>query len=118
MLVMKSDKIKSVLLKHYRLSAFLSGWLAVLALPPFYQVWVLLFSFSLLLWFVCRLEDTKQRFKSGYYFGFAYFAFGLCWINNALLLDADKFGWLVPIAFLSSGFFFGLFFAVSVWIFG
>ena len=35
-----------------------------------------------------------------------------------MLLDADKFGWLIPVAFFASGLFFGLFVAIPVWICG
>lgn len=108
--------IKNFLLKHYRLISFISGGIAVLALPPFYNVWVLFISFGFLLWFVNFLRNSKHIFKCGYYWGFAYFAFGLGWINNALLLDADRFGWLVPISFVASGLFFGLFIAIPVWL--
>ncbi|MBQ9731920.1 MAG: apolipoprotein N-acyltransferase [Alphaproteobacteria bacterium] len=111
-------KLKNLLLKHYRLLSFICGGIAVLALPPFYKIWTLFPAFSLLLWYAGALVNPKQVFKSGYYFGFAYFAFGLCWINNALLLDADKFGWLIPVAFFASGLFFGLFVAIPVWICG
>lgn len=53
----------------------------------------------------------KSAFTLGYWFGFAYFACNLSWIGNALLIDAQHFGWLYPIALLSSGAFFGLFVA-------
>ena len=108
--------MKTKLQKHYRLLSFLSGWLAVAALPPYYAFPVLFISFSLLLWLIQNSATKGMAFKSGYYFGFAFFAFGLIWINNALLLDAKAFGWLVPIVFLASGFFFGLFIAIPAWL--
>ena len=108
--------MKTKLLVHYRLASFLGGWLAVAALPPFYALPVLFVSFPLLLWFICNSPSAGKAFRAGYYFGFAFFAFGLSWINNALLLDAAAFGWLVPVVFVSSGFFFGLFVAVPAWL--
>ena len=108
--------MKAKLIKHYRLLSFLSGWLAVATLPPWYAFPVLFVSFSLLLWLIDNSATKGMAFKSGYYFGFAFFAFGLAWINNALLLDAEAFGWLVPITFLASGFFFGLFIAIPAWL--
>ncbi len=101
--------MKAELLKHSRLTAFLSGWLAVAALPPYHLLPVLFISFPLLLWLLNNTASVGQAFRLGYYFGFAFFAFGLLWVNNALLLDAASFGWLVPITFLASGLFFGLF---------
>lgn len=108
--------MKAKLLRHYRLASFLGGWLAVAALPPFYLLPVLLISFPLLLWLINRSPTAGQAFRTGYYFGFAFFAFGFSWINHALLLDAASFGWLVPIVFLACGFFFGLFIAFPAWL--
>jgi len=48
----------------------------------------------------------------GYCFGFGFFACGLFWINNALLLDLPRLGWLIPLSFMGSGLFFGLFVAI------
>src|SRR5699024_12091944 len=47
---------------------------------------------------------------------FGYFACGLSWIGNALLIDAQTFGWLYPLVFLASGAFFGLFAAFPAWL--
>lgn len=98
--------------KHFRITSFACGWLAVVALPPFNCLPALFFSFPLLLWLLHKSTSAKQAFSCGYFFGFSFFAFGLSWINRALLLDAASFGWLVPIAFLASGLFFGLFIAI------
>lgn len=108
--------MKAKLLKHSRLAAFSGGWLAVAALPPFHLLPVLFVSIPLLLWLINQNPAGKQAFRLGYYFGFAFFAFGLSWVNNALLLDAASFGWLVPIVFISSGLFFGLFIAIPAWL--
>lgn len=108
--------MKTKLYKHYRLAAFLGGWLAVAALPPFYILPVLFVSFPLLLWIINHSPSAGRAFRAGYYFGFSFFAFGFSWIGNALLLDAAAFGWLLPIAFLASGFFFGLFIAIPAWL--
>ena len=56
-----------------------------------------------------QTEKPKEAFAFGYWFGFGYFACGLSWIGNALLIDAQTFGWLYPLVFLASGAFFGLF---------
>ena len=106
---------KNKLMKHYRLISFLCGWLAVLSMPPFFQTWSLFISFSTLLWIISLSDKAQKAFKGGYYFGFSFFAFGLFWINNALLLDSSTF-WLIPITFLATGLFFGLFIAIPSWI--
>ena len=35
---------------------------------------------------------------AGWWFGFGYFLFGLFWIGEAFLVEADKFAWLLPFA--------------------
>lgn len=100
------------ILIHKKLLAFLLGGVAVQALPPFYHWYVLFISFSGLLWLITTAQDKKQTFALGYWFGFAYFAFGLFWVNNALLVNPEKTGWLIPVTFMASGAFFGVFFGI------
>lgn len=108
--------IADKLLPHSRLIAFLSGWLAVSALPPFNIFPALFISFSLLLLLIDNSDSPARAFKHGYFFGFAYFAFGLSWIINALLLEIAAFWWLIPIVFFASGLFFGLFIALPAYL--
>ena len=108
--------IADKLLPHSRLIAFLSGWLAVSALPPFNIFPALFISFSLLLLLIDNSDSPARAFKHGYFFGFAYFAFGLSWIIHALLLDIAAFWWLIPIVFFASGLFFGLFIALPAYL--
>ncbi len=110
------QQIKNKLLNHPYITAFTCGLLAVGSLPPFYFFPLLFFTFPVLLWLVHNAKSGKQSFKIGYAFGFAFFAFGFSWIGNALLIEAATFGWLYPIAFLASGFFFGLFIALPTWL--
>ena len=42
--------------------------------------------------------DRHDAFVVGWWFGFGHFVTGLYWITNSLLVDADRFGWLVPFA--------------------
>lgn len=98
------------------LPAFLLGTLAVAALPPFYFFPLLFISFGGLLWLIGRAPSPAAAFRTGYAFGFAFFAFGLSWVGNALLIEAETFGWLYPVVLLASGAFFGLFAAVPAWL--
>ena len=89
---------------------FLAGGISTFALPPYYHIWVLFFTFGLLNFFLQNTISYKQSFIFGYCFGFGFFSVGLSWLANALALDIVSFGWLIPIALGASGAFFGLFF--------
>lgn len=109
--------MKNKLRRYPLLTAFILGFLSVYALPPFFIVPILFVTFSGLVILLCTPENTAfSCWKIGYFFGFGYFAFGFSWIGNALLIDAQTFGWLYPIALLSCGAFFGLFTAFPAWL--
>ena len=80
--------------------AFALGALAVLALPPFHLVPVLAVSFTGLAWLALGPTRLSRRaaFAAGWWFGAGFFAFGLYWLANALLVDAARFGWMIPFA--------------------
>ncbi|MBR1648887.1 MAG: apolipoprotein N-acyltransferase [Alphaproteobacteria bacterium] len=101
--------ILNKILENPRKSAFFSGLLLVFALPPCYQVWLTVIAFGCLIILLQNASDYKKAFFVGYWFGFGFFSFGLSWIANALVLDLIHFGWLIPIAVLASGAFFGVF---------
>ena len=100
-----------LILKYGRTAAFAAGALSVLSFAPHYFIAAAFIGFSVLLFLLLNAASKKQAFLLGYCFGFAHFAFGFSWIGNALLIDAQQFGWLYPLVLLSSGAFFGLFFA-------
>jgi apolipoprotein N-acyltransferase len=55
----------------------------------------------------------------GWGFGAGFFASGLYWISNALLVDAERFGWLIPFALAGLGLGLGLFHGLlttGVWL--
>jgi apolipoprotein N-acyltransferase len=82
-----------------------AGGLSTLALAPV-DAWPLLFlTFPILLWLIDGAADGRLRGLGaaaavGWWFGFGYFATGLYWTGNALLVDAGTFGWLLPFAVL------------------
>jgi len=83
--------------KRYGL-AFGLGALAALALAPFYAVFLLVPAFCGLLWLVYGAAGLRGAFFAGWWFGLGHFSVGLYWIANALLIDAARFGWLIPFA--------------------
>jgi apolipoprotein N-acyltransferase len=85
--------------------SLLLGALATLAMPPVQFVPALFISFTGLVWQVegahgTRWHAARRAFAIGWWFGVAHFATGLYWISHALLVDAAKFGWLIPFVIL------------------
>lgn len=85
------------------LFACAAGGLSTLALAPV-NAWPLLFvTFPILVWLIDgaaegRLGGAGAAAGVGWWFGFGYFAAGLYWTGNALLVEADTFGWFLPLA--------------------
>ena len=85
------------------LTAFVAGALSALAMAPF-DFWPILFlTFPTLVWLidgtgVGRWGGVTTALSTGWWFGFGYFLAGLYWIGYAFLVDAQTFGWLLPIA--------------------
>ena len=84
---------------RYGLS-FVFGAVAALALAPFYFLFLLVPAFCGLLWLIYGATRPRAAFAIAWWFGLGHFAAGLYWIANALLVDAARFGWLIPFAIL------------------
>ncbi|WP_371926972.1 apolipoprotein N-acyltransferase [Bradyrhizobium sp. WD16] len=85
------------------LVAFTAGAASALAMAPF-NAWPILFlTFPVMVWLIDgagagRLGGLPAAAIAGWWFGFGYFVAGLYWIGYAFLVDADIFGWLLPVA--------------------
>jgi apolipoprotein N-acyltransferase len=83
------------------------GVCAALALPPLGLVPLAFAAFAGLL-LLLQSDDPAKRFAgfaSGWWFGFGLHVFGLYWIANALLIEWERVGWMIPFAvFGLSGF--------------
>jgi apolipoprotein N-acyltransferase len=86
------------LLRGWRRAAMLClfGGMATLALPPFFAWPLLWLAFPSVLWLILRASSAGRAFWDGWWFGFGFFVSGLYWFAYALLVDAAKFGWLIP----------------------
>jgi apolipoprotein N-acyltransferase len=91
------------------LSAFLFGVVAVAAQPPVHFLPALLIAFPGLVWLLDGAPNSRSAFGVGWMFGAGYFAAGLYWVANALLVDAARFAWMIPFAVLGLSFGLGLF---------
>lgn len=89
------------------------GAVASFIFPPFnnaFAGYLALIAFLYLLF--NQEQNKKQLFTKAYAFGFGFFVIGFAWINNALLIDEEKFIAFIPLVICAIGFFFGLFWAI------
>lgn len=74
------------------------GALAAAALPPVHAIPVLLVSVPGLLALLDGARGPAVALRRGWWFGFGHHLVGLYWITEAILFEADRFWWLVPLA--------------------
>jgi apolipoprotein N-acyltransferase len=90
------------------------GALAAAALPPVHLVPVLWLAFPGLLLLAGARPTWRGAFGVGWAWGFGHFVAGLYWISHALLTEAERFAWLVPLAVPGIAAVLALFVAVPV----
>jgi apolipoprotein N-acyltransferase len=101
------------------LIAFSAGAISAMAMAPL-DAWPLLFvTVPVLVWLVDgaaagRLGGVVSAATAGWWFGFGYFVAGLYWIGYAFLVDANTFGWLLPVAVISLPAFLALYTAAGL----
>lgn len=78
--------------------AMLCGVFATAALPPLYILPLLWLAFPGLLLLLEKTRTPRQAFWTGWAFGFGHHVSGLYWIANSLLVEPEKFAWLIPFA--------------------
>lgn len=81
----------------------LLGALATLTLPPVHLVPLLWVSFTGLALMLDGARGRWSAFATGFWFGLVHHAAGLYWVAYALLVDPEKFGWMIPFAVLGLG---------------
>jgi apolipoprotein N-acyltransferase len=87
-------------------AAFAAGSLSVLAMAPFFAWPVLWITLPVLVWLVdgavakggTGWRPALRAAEVGWWFGFGYFLFGLFWIGEAFLVEAEIFAVLLPVA--------------------
>ncbi len=113
-----------------RTLAFVAGALSVLSMAPFFFWPILFFTFPILVWLLdsaatssleavkstrqMRWGELRTAAVDGWWFGFGYFLFGLYWIGEAFLVEADIFGWLMPLVIVLMPAGLALFTAVTI----
>jgi apolipoprotein N-acyltransferase len=91
---------KMLNLKGYQRALLLIalGLCVVAALPPFYVLPLAFVGFSGFFLILEKAQTKRSAFFLGWCFGVGFFGGGLYWLANAFLVNADKHGWLIPIA--------------------
>jgi len=83
--------------RRYGLAALL-GALGAAALPPVHALPLLPVALTGLIWLIDGSRRPRAAFAAGWWFGFGHFVAGLYWVSEALLVEPDKFAWLIPFA--------------------
>ncbi len=76
----------------------LLGMVSAAALPPIHAIPVLLVSVPGLLLLAGASRSPAVAFRRGWWFGFGHHLIGLYWITEAILVEAARYWWFVPIA--------------------
>ncbi len=97
------------------LLALFLGVLLAAALPPFHLLPAALVALTGLAWLISGRTRPAGAFLDGWWFGSGFSAAAFYWIANALLVDAQKYGWMYPLALIAIATGFGLFPAVAAW---
>jgi apolipoprotein N-acyltransferase len=80
------------------LVALALGCLAAAALPPFHVIPALLISVPGLLTLLDAAPSPWVAARRGWWFGLGHHVLGLYWLTEAILFEAARFWWLVPLA--------------------
>src|ERR1700722_3278707 len=96
------------------LAALGLGALSAAALPPVHAIPVLLVAVPGLLALIDGARGPAVAARRGWWFGFGHHLFGLYWITEAILFEADRFWWLVPLAVPATAAGLAIFIAVAV----
>jgi apolipoprotein N-acyltransferase len=78
--------------------AFAAGASAALALPPVHLIPILLLALPALLVMAAAAPTARRAAWIGLAWGWGFHVAGLHWLTNAILTEAERYWWLVPIA--------------------
>ena len=92
--------------------ATLLGGLATAALPPFYFVVALVPAFAGFIWLIDG-AGARRGFVAGWWFGLGHFATGLYWLAHSLLIEPERFAWMLPFSLLGLPSLLGIFTGVA-----
>lgn len=96
--------------------SILCGIAATLTLPPIHFVPLLIPAFSGLFLLLRRTANARSAFWVGWAFGLGYFATGLYWFAHSLMVDAEKFAWMIPFAVLGLPSLLAIYYGLAGWV--
>jgi len=98
------------------LAAIVIGLASALALPPVFMLPVLAVTFPLLLALIDASPRGAIAARRGFWFGFGLHLIGLYWITEAILIEAARYWWLVPLAVPALSAVLAVFIALPCWV--
>ncbi len=81
--------------RAYGLAAVL-GAIAGLAFAPLNFVPAFVLGISGLVWLAAEAPSRRKGFALGWWWGLGHFAVNSYWIAESFLVDAERFGWMIP----------------------
>jgi len=97
--------------------ALLLGIMAALTLPPVYLYPLLIPAFSGLLLLSLYARSGRAAFATGWWFGFGYFTVGLYWMAISMLVEPEKFAWMIPFALFGMPSVLAIYYGLACWLF-
>jgi apolipoprotein N-acyltransferase len=98
------------------LAALGLGALSAAALPPVHAIPVLLVSVPGLLALLDGARTPMVAARRGWWFGLGHHVLGLYWVTEAILFEAARFWWLVPLAVPALAGVLAVFIAAACWV--
>lgn len=98
------------------LACFVAGAGTALAFAPTNCWWVLPLTLSAFHFLLDAAAGRRHGLGRGFAFGYGFFMVGTWWIANALAVDAERFGWLIPFSVGGLSAVMALWFALFGWL--
>jgi apolipoprotein N-acyltransferase len=98
------------------LAALGLGAATALALPPVHVLPLLLLTIPGLIRLIDAAPSAVTAGRRGWWFGFGLNLIGLYWITEAILVEAARFWWLVPLAVPALAAVMAVFIALAAWL--